>query len=202
MINIEILNKILLGITLAAPIGPVSVEMIRRGLKYGFFSAFVVRLGGAIGNLGCLIISYYSICCLEENHFAVTGLSMLSLLLLAHRSYACLTTSIDSLEFSCNKDKRNGALTGLLLSVANPIAFIFWLGIVSNSQNSFNSDITSNLLIIVGVLIWGVIFSFFLSVGKNYLTQKSLLYINKISGLIMLYYCIKFFWINYTLLFF
>ena len=201
MINIEILNKILLGITLAAPIGPVSVEMIRRGLKYGFLSAFVVRLGAAVGNLACLLISYYSISQLEEKHFAVTGLSILSLILLVHRSYVCITTSIESLEFHCNKAKNSGVLTGLFLSVANPIAFIFWSGIVSNSQNSFNSDLISNLLIIVGVLIWGVIFSLFLSVGKDYLTQKSLLYINRISGLIMLYYCIKFFWINYTLLF-
>lgn len=202
MINIEILNKIVLGITLAAPIGPVSVEMIRRGLKHGFFSALAVRFGAAIGNLICLVISYYSISFLEKESFAVIGLSILSLLLLLHRSYVCITTSIQSLEFNCSKAKNNGVLTGLFLSVANPIAFIFWSGIISNSQSSFNSNIIFNLLIIVGVMIWGIIFSFFLSIGKNYLTQKSLLYINRLSGLIMLYYCIKFFWINYTLLFF
>ena len=201
MINIEILNKIVLGITLAAPIGPVSVETIRRGLKHGFFSALSVRFGAAIGNLIFLVISYYSISFLDQQNFAVIGLSILSLLLLLHRSYVCITASIQSLEFNSSKAKNNGVLTGLFLSVANPIAFIFWSGIISNSQSSFNSNIIFNLLIIVGVMIWGIIFSFFLSVGKNYLTQKSLLYINRISGLIMLYYCIKFFWINYTLLF-
>ena len=46
---------------LAAPIGPVSLEMIQRGLKSGFLSSFVVRLGAAVGNLLCLLVSYYSI---------------------------------------------------------------------------------------------------------------------------------------------
>ena len=50
IINIEILNKILLGVTLAAPIGPVSLEMIQRGLKSGFLSSFVVRLGAAVAD--------------------------------------------------------------------------------------------------------------------------------------------------------
>ena len=202
MISIEVLNKILLGITLAAPIGPVSVEMIRRGLRYGFLSAFVVRLGAAIGNLAYLLISYYSLSQLQEDHFIVIGLSILSSLLLIHKGYTCITAKVESLQLDNNKPNSNGILTGLFLSVANPIAFIFWSGIMSHSPNSLNTGLVFNLLIIVGVLAWGVIFSLFLSVGKNYLTQNALLYINRIAGLIMLYYGIKFFWINWTLLFF
>ena len=62
-----ILNKILLGISLAAPLGPVNIEIIKRGLAYGFWPAFSVRLGGAITNSVCLLIAYFSIGKLENN---------------------------------------------------------------------------------------------------------------------------------------
>jgi L-lysine exporter family protein LysE/ArgO len=201
-INIEILNKILLGVTLAAPIGPVSLEMIQRGLKSGFLSAFVVRLGAAVGNLLCLLVSYYSIVQLNKNHFVITGLSIIASLLLIHRAYICVTSKIESLTLDTGKTSSNGILTGLYLSIANPIAFIFWSGIMANSSSGFNTGLAFNLLIILGVLIWGVIFSLFLSVGKNYITREILLYVNRIAGVVMMYYGIKFLWKNLTVILF
>jgi threonine/homoserine/homoserine lactone efflux protein len=201
-INIEILNKILLGVTLAAPIGPVSLEMIQRGLKSGFLSAFVVRLGAAVGNLLCLLVSYYSIVQLNKNHFVITGLGIIASLLLIHRAYICVTSKIESLTLDTGKTSSNGILTGLYLSIANPIAFIFWSGIMANSSSGFNTGLAFNLLIILGVLIWGVIFSLFLSVGRNYITREILLYVNRIAGVVMMYYGIKFLWKNLTVILF
>ena len=201
-INIEILNKILLGVTLAAPIGPVSLEMIQRGLKSGFLSAFVVRLGAAVGNLLCLLVSYYSIVQLNKNHFVITGLSIIASLLLIHRAYICVTSKIESLTLDSGKTGSNGILTGLYLSIANPIAFIFWSGIMANSSSGLNTGLAFNLLIILGVLIWGVIFSLFLSVGKNYITREILLYVNRIAGVVMMYYGIKFLWKNLIVILF
>ena len=202
IINIEILNKILLGVTLAAPIGPVSLEMIQRGLKSGFLSAFVVRLGAAVGNLLCLLVSYYSIVQLNKNHFVITGLSIIASLLLIHRAYICVTSKIESLTLDSGKTGSNGILTGLYLSIANPIAFIFWSGIMANSSSGLNTGLAFNLLIILGVLIWGVIFSLFLSVGKNYITREILLYVNRIAGVVMMYYGIKFLWKNLIVILF
>ena len=202
IINIEILNKILLGVTLAAPIGPVSLEMIQRGLKSGFLSSFVVRLGAAVGNLLCLLVSYYSIVQLNKNHFVVTGLSIIASLLLIHRAYICVTSKIESLTLDSGKTGSNGILTGLYLSIANPIAFIFWSGIMANSSSGFNTGLAFNLLIILGVLIWGVIFSFCLSVGKNYITREILLYVNRIAGVVMMYYGINFLWKNLIVILF
>jgi len=201
-INIEILNKILLGVTLAAPIGPVSLEMIQRGLKSGFLSAFVVRLGAAVGNLLCFLASYYIIVQLNKNHFVITGLSIIASLLLIHRAYICVTSKIESLTLDSGKTSSNGILIGLYLSIANPIAFIFWSGIMANSSSGFNTGLAFNLLIILGVIIWGVIFSLFLSVGRNYITREILLYVNRIAGVVMMYYGIKFLWKNLTVILF
>jgi threonine/homoserine/homoserine lactone efflux protein len=201
--NIEILNRILLGITLAAPIGPVSIEMIQQGLRGGFLPAFIVRLGAAIGNLLCLIISYYGILQLNKNQFVITALSIMASLLLIHRAYIYITSKINSLDLhNVETNSNNGILVGLYLSIANPIAFIFWSGIMASSANSFDAGLAFNLLIIVGVLIWGVVFSLILSFGKNYITPATLLYVNKVAGVIMLYYGIKFLWSNLSMIIF
>lgn len=188
----EILSKIFLGITLAAPIGPVSVEMIQRGLKKGFLSAFVVRLGASIGNFLCLLLSYYGFLQLNKNYFVINGLSILGSLLLIHKGYLYIISKIESIKLENSETLSNGILTGFYLSIANPIAFIFWAGIMANSSNTIGDGIALNSIIILGVIIWGIIFSLILSVGKIYITAKTLLRINKIAGIIMLYYGIIF----------
>jgi threonine/homoserine/homoserine lactone efflux protein len=56
-----ILEKIILGITLAAPIGPVTIEMISRGLERGFWAAFQIRLGAAAGNVLWLVGAFFGL---------------------------------------------------------------------------------------------------------------------------------------------
>lgn len=188
----EVLSRIFLGITLAAPIGPVSIEMIQRGLKKGFLSAFVVRLGAAIGNFLCLLLSYYGFLQLNKNSFVITSLSILGSLLLIHRGYLYVSSKKESISIKNNETISNGIIIGFYLSIANPIAFIFWAGIMANSSNTISDGIAFNLLIILGVIIWGMIFSLILSIGKAYITTQTLLRINKIAGIIMLYYGITF----------
>jgi threonine/homoserine/homoserine lactone efflux protein len=73
---------------------------------------------------------------------------------------------------------------------------------MANSSSGLNTGLAFNLLIILGVLIWGVIFSLFLSVGKNYITREILLYVNRIAGVVMMYYGINFLWKNLTVILF
>ena len=192
----EILNRILLGITLAAPIGPVSIEMIQRGLRSGFLPAFMIRAGAAVGNLFCLIVSYYGILQLNKNQFFIIGLSIIASLLLIQRGFSYVASKVNVLNLQSIETNGNGMLVGLYLSIANPIAFVFWSGIMANSANSLDTGLAFNLLIIVGVLVWGLVFSLILSFGKNYVNTQTLLYVNKVAGLIMIYYGIKFFWSN------
>ena len=63
-----ILDKILLGFSLAATIGPLNIEMIKRRVSSGFWAAFNVRLGGAITNSVCLIVAYFGLGRLIKNY--------------------------------------------------------------------------------------------------------------------------------------
>lgn len=42
---------IILGLSIAAPVGPINIEIIKRGLAFGFWPALFVGLGGMSSDL-------------------------------------------------------------------------------------------------------------------------------------------------------
>lgn len=77
-----VFEKIILGMMLAVPIGPVSVAMIKKGLEKGFYAAFRVRLGGAIGNILCLFMVYWGLLPLMRQFIVMSVLGLVGSLLL------------------------------------------------------------------------------------------------------------------------
>lgn len=57
----DIIRNIILGISLAAPIGPVNIEVIRRGLNFGFFPAFLLSIGAASADTTYLLLIYFGL---------------------------------------------------------------------------------------------------------------------------------------------
>ncbi|HBN22313.1 MAG TPA: hypothetical protein DD412_03655 [Holosporales bacterium] len=194
-----ILKKLILGMTLAAPIGPVSVEMIKRGLRHGFFSAFSVRLGGAIGNSLCLLAAYYGLSFLISYPFLFNGLGIVGALLLIYMGYKSLQKTADDLSFDETTNMANGLRWGLYLAIANPFAFIFWTGIfaatLESTQAVDHRVFFENLLIIVGVLIWGAGLSTVLGFGHRFLNKKVIVRLSQLAALFMFYFGLKYLWV-------
>ncbi len=194
-----IFKKLILGMTLAAPIGPVSVEMIKRGLRHGFLSAFSVRLGGALGNSLCLLAAYYGLSFLISYPFLFNGLGIVGALLLIYMGYKSLQKTTDDLSFDETTDMKNGLRWGLYLAIANPFAFIFWTGIFAATLDSTQAVdhrvLFENLLIIVGVLIWGAGLSTVLGFGHRFLNKKVIVRLSQLAALFMFYFGLKYLWV-------
>lgn len=197
-----LIEKILLGITLAMPIGPVSVEMIKRGLSEGFWAAFKVRLGGAVGNTLCLVVSYFSLAILLEypliiNSIALTG--AIYLMFMGIKNALKKSVNLEKDNKSLFNIERSAVLIGFILSLANPISIVFWLGIFAASmgvQEVGLLNFINNMFIIVGVLIWGVLLSLALGVGKNYLNSTTVLIVNRVAGAVLFCFGLKYTWLN------
>lgn len=205
-----ILTKILLGISLAAPIGPVNTEMIKRGLTNGFWGAFSVRLGGAVANSVCLLIAYFGLGQLIKHQTILFVVSCLGALILI---YMGITTIIKATSTKFiglapknsnmfNKQKQhysinNGLLVGMALAFTSPIGLMFWLGtfaatIQQDSSNLNVTDLLINFFIIVGVLLWGAFISLILHFGSKIIDNKKLRIVSCLSGLILIYFGVKY----------
>lgn len=187
-----IIEKIILGITLAAPIGPVSIEMIKRGLRHGFLSAFTVRLGGALGNTLCLVATYYGLSQILAHGFLLTLMGALGACLLIYMGLKTLRKGEKDLNLQAPVKMNNALLWGLYLSIANPIAFVFWPGLFATTLDPQTgvtfSGFVANLFIIFGVLLWGALLSLFLAFGHRKLDKKIIVYLSKAAGVVMIYF--------------
>lgn len=195
------LEKIVLGITLAAPIGPVSLEMIKRGLRNGFLGAFIVRLGGAMGNTLCLIAAYFGLSLFSNAGPTLAFCSLAGsavLIYLGIKSFLDKRSHLLGLQLEIpHYSLGNGLLTGFILSIANPIGIIFWLGIFAATLNDSVGTkswlgLVENFAIIAGVLMWGICLSSLLELGKRFINQKLIQIITMIAGLMLVYFGVKY----------
>jgi len=56
-----IFSYILLGISLSAPVGPINVAQINKGIKNGFLSAWLVGVGAMSAGVVMMFLIYFGI---------------------------------------------------------------------------------------------------------------------------------------------
>lgn len=198
-----IVEKLLLGVSLSAPFGPLSAEAIKRGIRGGFFPAFYVRLGGAIGNLTCLLIVYFSLSYLMNHADIGQYAGAIGSVLL---TYLGIRTVRQSLRINFadmpHFEPSNGVWLGFLLAIFNPFGIVWWLSVFSTSMTKNGTNwgslegLLQNLLIIVGVLAWIVVFSLILEFAKRFMNPLMVKVMTVLAGLSLIgfgiYYAIVF----------
>ncbi len=200
MISVQ---KIILGITLAAPIGPVSVEMIKRGLRHGFWSAFNIRLGGAIGNTICLIGAFFGLSALQSQQWLLLSLGLAGSALLCYMGVTTIIKGFKKIHINLDEtDSVKGNAfyqslgLGFMLAVFNPVGIVFWLSIFANSVEPGTSVSVShfllNLQIILGVLLWGALLSLVCDMTGRVINPRLLKWITVGSGLVLCYFGITY----------
>ena len=201
------LDKILLGITLAAPIGPVSIEMIKRGLKDGFWAAFNIRIGGAIGNTLCLVLAYFGLAALQNYQWVFVTLGLLGSILLLYMGLTTMKKVFKPIQIDLSsspelkKPLRESLFLGLMLALFNPVAVVFWLSIFANdldpTQPVHWKHLLLNMQIILGVLLWGASLSLVLEFGRRGLSTRMIKAVTFGAGLMLLYFGGKYGYMNF-----
>lgn len=190
------LEKILLGITLAAPIGPVSLEIIRRGLTRGFLAAFLICVGAVIGDGLCLGAAYLGLSSISEYAPVMNGLGLVGAALLLYLGFTNLKNANQQFDFSANTAKTGvfkSILLGFVLAVVNPLSLVFWISIFAASTvGAEEITFLPNSFILVGVLIWSISLCTFLTISKNILHKNFIRVIIMLSSMLLLYYGCKY----------
>lgn len=120
-----------LGIAYCAPPGAVTAEATRRGLSQGFWGAFWVELGSLVGD-GCwAALALAGAAALAEHPATQAVLGLLGSGLLLRLAWsAWRETQQPAFALAAGPGSGRGALaTGAVLSLTNPWAIVFWLGV-------------------------------------------------------------------------
>lgn len=182
---------LLIGFAIAAPVGPIGVLCIRRSLAEGRIYGFLSGLGaatadavyGAIAAFGLTIISSF----LVEQQQWLRLLGGLFLLYLGLRTFFATPANA---ELSPERETLLGAYgSTFFLTLTNPLTILSFAAIYSGLGLAGQSGGLAAGVMVLGVFCGSAAWWFLLSFGAglftNRVTSRSLLWINRLSGVII-----------------
>ncbi len=191
------LQSFIIGLSIAAPVGPIGILCIRRTLAEGRLAGFVSGLGaatadafyGAVAAFGLTVISSFLI----NQSFWLRLIGGLFLLLLGVKTFFT-TPRID--EFSMSSSKKNKTFinhygTTFFLTITNPLTILSFaaifaaFGIGSNTSQDYTAAFIMVAGIFLGSCTWWFVLSGFTSLFRKKISENSMLWINRISGAII-----------------
>ena len=193
---------IFLGVSLAAPIGPVNAAQLDTGIKNGFFHAFIFGIGALTADMIYMTMVYFGIGQVIEYPVVKTILWSFGCFVLTYSGIENLL-SLHKIEIALKSGKktirlRHSLLAGFLMSLLNPLPILFWLGIYgsvlaeSNKVSTDNQIIINSLAVILGILLWDTFMATLSSGARRILSTKFLKIISVISSLAMIGFGIYF----------
>lgn len=160
LLNVHLLlSYFFLGLTLAAPIGPVNSARIDKGIKNGFWHAWIVGTGAMIADALFMILVYVGMVRFLEIPIVQIFLWLfVGFVLIYSGMESVLRVNTISLNQYRNRDSLFSCfLTGFIMSVTSPLSILFWLGIYGSVlAKTASSYGTSQLFIYSGMIFLGL----------------------------------------------
>lgn len=202
MLTAPVLKGLLLGLILSISIGPVIFAIIKQSLTNGKQAGYAFVAGVSSSDLVLLFICnvFTSLFTLVLNHKSAIALAGAGfLLIMGIYTLFFKKLKLESMEEAGAKKpiSMKGLVTsyfsGFLMNTLNPSVFLFWFAwtaAINNSASDTDNPIQYKL-IVFGTCLGFVLLSDLLKVflaGKlrPKLTEKNLVWINRISGIIIL----------------
>lgn len=197
----SIFTYFFLGISLAAPIGPVKATLLNTGIKNGFFHAWLFGLGAVATDILYMLMVYFGVAQFIDSPFMKTFLWSFGFFVLMYTGIENLLTlhtiSMDS-KFQKIVRLRHSFFSGLLMAFLNPLTILFWLGIYGSilvggaGALSGFQIILYSMTILLGISLVDLTMSFISSGSRKVLSTSFLKTVSFISSLSMIGFGIYF----------
>jgi chemosensory pili system protein ChpE len=195
---ILLISSFTLAIAYCAPPGIVTAETVRRGLSHGFWSAWLVQFGSVLGDATWAVLAIIGLAFLVQNPLLRLLTGMLGVVLLFWLAIQALLGSIYGSKTRSNqKSSRNSFLTGLLLSLSNPFAILFWFGlggtifsIIGSNPNWHHYAIFFSGFI-AGSIIWCFLIAALVKFGRRFVSKGVYRAVSLICGITLGYFGVQ-----------
>jgi threonine/homoserine/homoserine lactone efflux protein len=196
----DIFRNILLGVTLAAPIGPAGVAVIQNGLRGGFPRAFLTGIGVTMADTTYLLVVFFGLASFIGYPAVKISIWALGAALLFYLGVQSIRESGRKIDFDMQSTQatRNPLAVGYMVNISNPMAVVFWLGIYGSLLGSTTQDgnqinaLLQGASILVGILTWHSTVSFLTHWGKRLLNETSTKYISIVAGVVLILFGLRF----------
>jgi threonine/homoserine/homoserine lactone efflux protein len=184
---------IIIGASVSAPVGPIGLLCINRSLTEGRLRGFVSGLGAATADMVFCVIAGFGFTfvsrLLEEHAFWISLVGACGLVFLGLRIFfskpvekSCAVTGGDLVHIY---------VSTFVLTLINPVTILFFVALFTSLGVTLtHMDYPSLTLLITGVLVgavlWWLLLTGCVSLLHRKLTQKTIRWVNRISGTIVM----------------
>lgn len=187
-----LVKGLIIGFSIAAPVGPIGVLCIRRTLAEGRISGFVSGMGaatadalyGCIAGFGVTVVSNVLIG--HQGWLRIVG--GLFLLVLGVRTF--LSQPSDAPPKATGKGLAGAYASTLFLTLTNPVTILAFAAIFAGlGLGNTGEDYTAGMLLVLGVFLGSACWWLFLSNGiglfRTWFNGPRLRWVNRLSGVII-----------------
>jgi L-lysine exporter family protein LysE/ArgO len=204
-----LISHFLLGLSLAAPIGPVNAAQMERGIRGGFWSAWLVGLGAMLADVIFMVLVYFGVIHFLDIPFMKTLLWLFGFFVLTYIGVESVLNAkkLTAPTRSSGEAPAKSFAAGFLISLTNPLSILFWVGIYGSvladmiSRYEAREVLLYSSSMIAGILLWDVLMAFIVSMFRRVLTGRLLAVISVISGLSLIGFGLYFGFEAYHILF-
>lgn len=198
-----LVSGILVGIAVAAPIGPVNLICIRRALRYGWLNGFLAGLGAAAGDGIFAIIAAFSVTAaldfMQANEVWLQSIGGLFLIGMGAKTWFSHPHLVDGEPQDSAKRAKDHDLEGLLagvtssffLTITNPatmLGFVAIFGSIAGFTLGGTDYVRATELVIAVILgsaLWWAALTSFVAYFRRYMNDRALERINRGSAVLI-----------------
>ncbi|MEN6567266.1 MAG: LysE family transporter [Veillonellales bacterium] len=187
-----LLKGVVLGFSIAAPVGPIGILCIRRTLAYGMLNGFISGMGaatadGIYGGIAVFGVTVVSVFLLDYQVY----LRLIGGFFLLYLGYTTFTSYPAETAVQAGGQKLFQAYgSTVLLTLANPMTILVFAAVFAGmGVGTIDEDYGLAAFMVVGVFIGSMLWWLILSGGVNLLRSKfdtgKLLWVNRLSGTVI-----------------
>ncbi len=203
------LSYVFLGLSLSAPMGPINAAQLEKGIRSGFFHAWILGIGALLADVIYMALIYLGVI-----HFLEKDI--IKLFLWSFGAFVLIYTGIESVknanQISISNTRNDDSIiksffSGFFMSLSNPLTILFWLGIfgsiLAKAASSYNKEqlLLYSFGTILGIFIWDITMASTSSIFRKILNTRILSLITVISGISLIIYGLYFGFQTYQIIF-
>jgi len=183
-----------IGVALAAPIGPVNIEIISRGIRFGFLSGWLVGLGALSVDTVYALLVVSGLTPFADSSTLRFPLFLAGGAMLAFVGFNSLRIALSNEPEGVAAPPHPGRsyVTGLLIAALSPMGIVYWLSVgaalVAEAVDRVGSIGAPVLVggVFVGLLLWVTTVAVLARIARRFVTGRGMKWITGVSGVVIL----------------
>ncbi len=189
-----------IGIALAAPIGPINVEIITRGIRHGFRNGWLVGLGALTADTIYATVIVSGLTPVADSPTLRVPLFLAGAAMLAWVGFNSLRTAVRPALDVAGTAPAGGRsyVAGFMIALLSPMGIVYWMSVgaalVAEAVERAG-QIGAPVLVVgvfLGLLTWVTTLSVVAQVSRRFVTGNGMRWITGTSGVIILGFAIWF----------